>query len=65
MCFTCRAIVMGGPRKRILVEEKVGQEEAERLARIWADYGGEASEMPALKSPSLAEGSTPPPRMSV
>jgi hypothetical protein len=45
MCFTCRAIVTGGVRKRILVEEKVTQEEAERLARLWADYGGQTSEM--------------------
>ena len=64
MCFTCRAIVTGGSRKRILVEARVRQEEAERLARIWADYGGEASEMPELMSPPLAQDSTPPPGMS-
>ena len=65
MCFSCRAIVTGGSRKRILVEENVRPEEAERVARLWADYGGEASEMPAPVSPSLAQDSTPPPRMSV
>ena len=65
MCFTCRAIVTGGSRTRILVKEQVTQEEAERVARLWADYGGEASEMPALMSPSLVQDSTPPPRTSM
>ena len=65
MCFTCRAIVTGGSRKRILVENKVTQEEAERLARLWADYGGEASEMPALMAHSMAQDSTPPPQKSM
>jgi hypothetical protein len=65
MCFTCRAIVTGGSRKRIVVKDNIIQEQAESLARVWADYGGEASETPAPVSPSSAQDSTPPPRMSV
>jgi hypothetical protein len=53
MCFTCRAIVTGGARKRILVVENVTQEEAETLARVWTEYGGEASEMSLADVTSL------------
>ena len=65
MCFTCRAIVTGGSRKRILVEEKLTQGQAERLAQLWSDYGGQASEMPALMAPSLSQDFTPPTQTSV
>ena len=64
MCFTCRAIVTGGSRKRILVEDKIVQEQAEHLARLWADYGGEASEMPTPMSPPGGHDSPPPTGMS-
>lgn len=64
MCFTCRAIVTGGTRKRLLLKENITEAEAQSLARLWADYGGEASEM-ALMSPSLAQDSPPRARMSM
>jgi hypothetical protein len=55
MCFDCRAIVTGGSRKRILLVENVTQDEAEQLARAWAEYGGEASQMPAPMAKSLTD----------
>jgi hypothetical protein len=61
MCFSCRAIVTGGSRKRILLGENVTQEEAERLAQVWAEYGAEASEMPALPPTSAHESAQKPP----
>ena len=59
MCFTCRAIVTGGSRTRILVKERVTQEEAERVARLWAAYGGEASEMIRVDVPAVGADSAP------
>jgi hypothetical protein len=63
MCFTCRAIVTGGSRTRILVEEKVRQEEAERGAPIWRITGARHPKCPRRVSPSLAQDSTPLPRI--
>jgi hypothetical protein len=47
--------VTGGSRKRILLVENVTQDEAEQLARAWAEYGGEASQMPAPMAKSLTD----------
>jgi hypothetical protein len=58
MCFSCRAIVNGGPRKRILEAENVTLEAANSLVRTWSDYGAEASELPAHEN-ALAPSNPP------
>jgi hypothetical protein len=63
MCFDCRAIVTGGPRKRIVVVENATEEAALRMMRNWREYGAEASEMPEAENvvcPLMEPVSSPP-----
>ena len=59
MCFTCRAIVTGGSRKRMVVAENVTEETAVRIAQDWVQYGAEASEMPDAEPLSVTESFPP------
>jgi hypothetical protein len=64
MCFDCRAIVTGGPRKRIVVVENVTEQEAAKMAQNWAEYSAEASEMPEAENvgcPSMETSIVPSP----